>query len=87
MKRSLLVVATLILGTALSVQAQSQKGSLKEQTALILNLNGLLCAEVVDIRPLKVSKDVYEVECIEYRGGKARKTYIMDAAKGTAWKP
>lgn len=60
---------------------------LKKMTKLILNTNGLLCADVIDIRPLKVRDNVYEVECIEYRGGQNRKTYIMDAAKGTAWNP
>jgi hypothetical protein len=63
------------------------RDELKEVTALILNVNGLLCAKVTDIRPLEVREDVYEVECIEYRGGKGKKTYIMDASKGKAWAP
>lgn len=63
------------------------KDDLKKITALVLNLNGLLCAEVVNIRPLKVRPDVYEVTCIEYRGGSATKAYIMDAANKTAWVP
>lgn len=58
---------------------------INEFTALVLNLNGLLCAEVTDIRPLKVGKNIYEVECIQFQGGKSRKTYIMDAPNGTAW--
>lgn len=60
---------------------------LKETTATIINLNGLLCAKVLDIRPLKVRPDVYEVTCIVYRGGSSTKTYLMDAAKGNAWAP
>jgi hypothetical protein len=59
---------------------------LKTLTATILNLNGLLCAEVTDIRPLEI-KNIFEVTCIEYRDGTGTKTYIMDAAKGTAWEP
>lgn len=59
----------------------------KEQTATLLNLNGLLCAEVIDIKPLKVKQDVYEVTCIEYRGGSGTKTYLMNTTKGTAWIP
>lgn len=58
---------------------------LKDVTASIINLNGLLCAEVIDTRPLKVREDIYEVTCIEYRGGSGKKTYIMDIANGTAW--
>jgi len=65
----------------------ADKEALKETTATIINLNGFLCAKVTDIRPLKVRPDVYEVTCIEYRGGSSTKTYIMDAAKGTAWVP
>lgn len=57
----------------------------KKVTAFILNVNGLLCAQVVDIRPLEVEENVYEVECVEYRGGNGRKTYILDADARTAW--
>lgn len=78
-------LAVLFVATEFTYSATKEE--LKEMTALILNMNGLLCAEVVEIRPLKVQKDTYEVECIEYRGGKVRKTYIMDASKGTAWTP
>lgn len=51
----------------------------------MLNLNGLLCAEVIDIRPLQVRQEVHEVTCIEYRGGRARKTYHLDINTGKAW--
>ena len=51
---------------------------LNELTATILNVNGLLCADVTDIHPLKVRENVYEVTCIQYRGGSGKKTYIMD---------
>lgn len=56
-----------------------------ESVATILNLNGLLCAKVLDIRPLKVRPHVFEVTCIEYRGGRATKTYTLDLDKATAW--
>ena len=85
MKKIVAGLVAVMLILPLSAISES-KEELKEMTALILNLNGLLCAEVIDIRPLKM-KDIYEVECIEYRGGKGRKIYIMDAAKGTAWIP
>ena len=86
MKYMRMTILAILLAVVTPANAAS-KEDLKEMTALILNMNGLLCAEVVDIRPLKVRKGTYEVECIEYRGGKGRKTYIMDAAKGTAWVP
>ena len=35
----------------------------------------------------KEIKNIFEVTCIEYRDGTGTKTYIMDAAKGTAWEP
>ena len=68
-----------------SAQALDRE-ELKTLTATILNLNCLLCAEVTDIRPLEI-KNLFEVTCIAYRGGSATKTYMMDAAKGTAWEP
>ncbi|HEY0662164.1 MAG TPA: hypothetical protein VGD21_12695 [Lysobacter sp.] len=54
-----------------------------EKFATILNLNGLLCAKTVEVCPLKV--DALEVTCIEYRGGKATKTYIIDTKNGSAF--
>ena len=65
--------------------AEPSLEDLNELTATILNVNGLLCAEVTDIHPLKVRDDVYEVTCTQYRGGNSKKTYIMDVASGTAW--
>ena len=55
-----------------------------EQFGLILNLNHLLCAKVVRVCPLKV-KDALEVTCIEYRGGHATKTYIVDINTASAF--
>lgn len=62
------------------------RGELKELTATILNLNGLLCAEVVRIQPLAL-EGKFEVTCVAYRGGTAQKTYILDANRGTAFEP
>lgn len=56
-----LAILALVLSGVSSANAAS-KQDLKEMTALILNMNGLLCAKVVEIRPLKVRKDTYEVE-------------------------
>ena len=83
-----LIASILILSAFLfSSSAHAlDREELKILTATILNLNGLLCAEVTDIRPLEI-KNTFEVACIIYRGGTATKTYIMNAAEGTAWEP
>ena len=57
-----------------------------EMVATGLNLNGHLCAELVDVRPLKV-KSTYEATCVAYRGGTAKKQYVIDALKGVAFVP
>jgi hypothetical protein len=57
-----------------------------EMVATGLNLNGHLCAELVEIRPLKV-QSTYEATCIAYRGGTAKKQYVIDALKGVAFVP
>ena len=80
---SILILSAFVFAT--SAQALDRE-ELKTLTATILNLNGLLCAEVTDIRPLEI-KNTFEVTCIAYRGGSATKTYIMNAAEGTAWEP
>ena len=51
-----------------------------------LNLNSHLCAELIAVRLLKV-KSTYEATCIAYRGGSAKKSYIIDALKGIAFVP
>jgi hypothetical protein len=58
---------------------------LKELAATILNLNGFLCATVVDIRPLEI-KDQFEITCIEYRGGSGTVRYILNGATNKAFK-
>lgn len=59
----------------------------KETAALLLNLNGQLCAKVISIRKLDVQfrQGALEVRCIEYRGGSSEKTYIIDPKSGKAW--
>jgi hypothetical protein len=60
------------------------KDKLLEEVATIINLNGHLCAEVTDVRPLEQA-NTYEVTCIEYRGGSGKVRYILDALKGIAF--
>jgi hypothetical protein len=57
-----------------------------ELVATGINLNDHLCAEVIEVRPLKM-KSRYEAKCIAYRGGTATKHYIIDALKGVAFVP
>jgi hypothetical protein len=60
------------------------RAELNELVATGLNLNGHLCAQVVDMSPLK-RQNTYEVSCIAYRGGKAKKSYVLEALKGIAF--
>jgi hypothetical protein len=56
----------------------------KQMVATMINLNRLLCAEVVEVRPLSVANQV-EVTCVTYRGGSARKAYVLDTVTGKAF--
>jgi len=58
---------------------------LKELIATMINLNGDLCAKVTEVHPLQ-QPNIYEVTCIEYRGGTGTVRYIFDAVKRTAFK-
>lgn len=69
--------------TASPLPSKTESG---ETIATIINLNGLLCAKVTDVRPLRVQADVYEVTCIEYRGGTGTVRYIVNADTGLAFK-
>lgn len=55
----------------------------EKMAATGLNLNGHLCASIVSIRPLRVPGG-FEVTCVAYRGGNARKSYVVDARAGKA---
>lgn len=81
MHRTLLAVA-LMLGSAGQAAATSDN-DLKEMSALIINLNGGLCARVTSITPA-AGKDNWNVSCIENRDGSGRVSYIMNARQGTA---
>ncbi|MER8806031.1 hypothetical protein [Mesorhizobium australicum] len=83
MKKSVLIAATFLLST-FNASAMTPD-ELKQVTAAIINMNGLLCADVVDIRPLELDGQ-FEVTCIEYRGGSGTVRYIMNAKEGTAFK-
>jgi hypothetical protein len=55
-----------------------------EMVATGLNLKGLLCAELIEIRPLRLESK-YEATCIAYEGGSAKKSYVIDALNGVAF--
>ena len=74
MKTLALSLCALLL-SATSAQA-GEKEDLEELMATFINLNGYLCAKVVDVKPLKL-KDTYEVTCFQYRGGSAKATYVF----------
>ena len=80
-------VASLPQETQATTRAGLNSQGGKELAALMINLNKYLCAEVIEIRPLKVNRNVQEVTCIEYRGGTNKKTYLVDIEKGVAWVP
>ncbi len=57
--------------------AAAQSPSAKEQMATFINLHGHLCASVERITRLQ-HEGAYEVECIQYRGGQTRVSYVVD---------
>lgn len=73
------------LAVALVPANAATDAELKETMATFINLNGLLCAKVTDIRPLRLEKK-FEVTCIEYRGGAGTVRYIFDGNTGKAFK-
>lgn len=56
-----------------------------EGMALLINLNGHLCAQVTGVYKLE-QQDIYEVECIEYRGGNGKVGYLVNLEQGIAFK-
>ncbi len=57
---------------------------LNKLVAVGINLNSLLCASVTEIKPLKIDGR-YEVTCVAFRSGTAKKAYVVDALKGVAF--
>lgn len=59
---------------------------INEMVTTGLNMNGQLCANLIVVKPLKV-KSTYEATCVAYRGGSAKKSYVIDALNGTSFIP
>ncbi|WP_152421443.1 hypothetical protein [Desulfocurvibacter africanus] len=49
--------------------------------AALINLDDHLCADVIGVYKLN-QPDIYEVECIEYRGGNGRADYLVNLKTG-----
>lgn len=58
----------------------------KQLVSAGIKLNGHLCAEIVEIRPLQMQA-AYEVSCSPYRGDSGTKTYVLEAFEGRAFEP
>ncbi len=56
-----------------------------EMIALAINQSGNLCAKVLSVAPLKIGdgQSVFEVVCVEYRGGSDTVTYLVDTRTET----
>lgn len=65
------------------VKAVPTNSEVEKLVSAGINLNRHLCAQITDIRPLKV-RGAYEVTCIAYRGGSAKKAYLLESLKGIA---
>lgn len=74
-----------IIGAVLLCASSANAQTLEEFIATMLNLNGFLCASVVETRPLQVA-DQLEVTCVEYRGGSGRVRYILNRKTGVAFR-
>jgi hypothetical protein len=86
-RRELAFFALKAMGMASSPAAVKNVPDGDELNTLVatgLNLNGHLCAELLSVAPLKLAGK-YEATCTAYRGGSARKTYVIDSAAGTAF--
>lgn len=87
-----IVIALAMIMMPLSANAEAQKESgnltreeIKEVLAAVLNMQGFLCAKVTDVTPL-AQKNLFEVRCIEYRGGRGTVDYILDTTTMKAFK-
>ena len=63
-----------------------ENAALNEHIALVLNLNGHLCARITSVVPIEVRANHSEVTCVEYRDGRGEVRYILDAANAKAFK-
>lgn len=67
-----------------SIHNDPRVAEAQHAVAGLINLNGHLCAKVENVQPLQMRDQVFEVTCIEYRGGSGKVRYLVDGATGTA---
>ena len=65
-------------------RAIPQRDGAADVIGAAINLNGQLCARVIEVRPLKVRANTYEVTCTEYRRGSGTVRYLLDSESGIA---
>lgn len=61
-----------------------QLSEAENSVAALINLNGHLCAKIVNVTQLKMRENVFEVTCIEYRGGTGTVRYLVDGNNSIA---
>ena len=84
MKKLIVAFLTMVILAPTSALATDKK-DVNEMLATLLNLQGYLCAKVINVAPLDLPKH-YEVRCIEYRGGQGTVDYIINLETGRAIK-
>ena len=84
MKKIIVSFLTMVILAPASALA-TEKKDVDEMLATLLNLQGYLCARVINVVPLDLPKH-YEVRCIEYRGGQGTVDYIINLETGRAIK-
>ncbi|MER9473537.1 hypothetical protein [Mesorhizobium sp. M0520] len=77
-------MAAFVVSAKLANAQNMSPDELKSVMAAVINSSGYLCAEVTDIRPLRMNKQ-FEVTCIEYRGGSGTVRYIFNGEDGSAF--
>ena len=75
--RIMTVIAALgLLFVSPSQAAAMSQSQVEKKIALMINLNGHLCAKVTSVTPLQL-QNTYEVRCIEYGGGSGTVDYVF----------
>jgi len=82
MKKIIAISFLSVLANFTQASLVSQHG---EEFATMINMTGKLCAKAVRITSLQQT-DVFEVECVEYRGGKGKVQYIVNLMNGTVYR-
>lgn len=66
------------------VRNDPQFDGARDTVALLINSQGFLCAEVVDVRQHRPGQNIFEVTCVERRNGEGRVEYLVNTDAGRA---